>query len=86
MFTTVSQEPATDPYSEPDEPSPHPHTNYIFKICFNIVLPSTCALTYGMVSSLQNFLQNFYSFNLSQACVMPSQLTDLITPLIFGEE
>jgi hypothetical protein len=39
---SCSQEPATCPYPEPDESSPHTHTPYFPKIHFNIIiLPST---------------------------------------------
>jgi hypothetical protein len=35
-----TQQPATCPYPEPDQPSLRPHTN-LSKIHFNIILPST---------------------------------------------
>jgi len=37
---TYSQEPATDPYSEPDESRPH-FQSYFSKIRYDIVLPAT---------------------------------------------
>jgi hypothetical protein len=33
-----SQEPATGPYPEADESSPHPHILFLFKICCKILL------------------------------------------------
>jgi hypothetical protein len=72
-----SQEPATDPYSEPDESSPHLHT--FFKINFNIIFPSVplfqkFSLAFRFLN--QNFVLISHPFH---ACYMPN-------PIIFGEE
>jgi hypothetical protein len=44
-----SQEPATCPYSEPNESNPYPKP-YFPKIRLNVVLPSTPRLTPGLHS------------------------------------
>jgi hypothetical protein len=51
-----SQEPAIDPYPEPDESNPHPLTLFP-KIHFNI--PPIYASVFRFVSSLQAFQQKF---------------------------
>jgi hypothetical protein len=60
-----SQEPATDPYSKPDESSPRPHLK-LFKIHFNITLVSRCSSSkwsYSFVFSYQKFI-----YIISHAC------------------
>jgi hypothetical protein len=53
-----SQEPATGPYSVPDESNPHPHT--LFKIHFNIIHPSS---KWSLLFSYYD--QNFYTYLIS---------------------
>jgi len=65
---TRLQVPATCPYHEPDQSSPHPHTSNFLKIHLNIILPSTPGFS-KLSLSLRFPYQNLINDNVTDSSV-----------------
>jgi hypothetical protein len=60
-----SQEPATGPYPEPDESSPHPNTLFLYD-------PLECHTVINTQFSLQVIQLNFYMYSISDRFILVS--------------